>query len=630
MNSNKLIAVDLETTSLAIKFRKDWGEITAISFYDGEKGFALSPDKGLEFIKKLIENDYTLIFHNSSFDVAVLERFGVEVKKYHDTMIMSYAWVAVSPEREEATDEHSLLSLAPLVGESKMEKPNNWKVATEYLKKYAVQDAKITYKLFLHFRKRLKSDKQAWKHYIEIELPYSKIVRQLEQGSHVNLDSVREFKLRLEMEVHDLYCQITHITGYTFSFETKEFRYHAYVDPDNGSEMTSYREINGKKEYTHCALTPFNPNSDDHKAQVLQKIYKWKPAITTPTGKPKMSKDILGSLPYPLAKLFLLYSSKQTLLSNFLDKIEKQVSEYGILHGSFNQCKTRTGRLSSSSMDDNGRYYGVNLQNIPSKDEGADLRKMFIAPPGYKIICGDLEKIEIVVLAHYLETLVGDSYFSDMVRNGVEVHDINTENWIIKCSKEDYIEQYGEREWIKKRKACKNSVFCLIYGGGEAKLASTSGLPVKEAKALIEEIYSQTKIKEMKELVADIAVAQSGVIHDCLGRRLYVPELLSDDKSVYQAGFRKVNNYLIQGSAGSIFKELQLRLYFEAQDNGWQDMYRQTLAVHDESVYEVKDNLVDEFVSLANRIFYCEDLISLPVKATFHVADNWYDAKEGG
>ena len=84
--------------------------------------------------------------------------------------------------------------------------------------------------------------------------------------------------------------------------------------------------------------------------------------------------------------------------------------ETGRIHTSYNQTVTATGRLSSSNP---------NLQNIPVGGETYDIRSVFIAPPGLKLISADYSQVELRLLAHMSQ----DPELMRAFREGEDVHE---------------------------------------------------------------------------------------------------------------------------------------------------------------------------------------------------------------
>jgi DNA polymerase I-like protein with 3'-5' exonuclease and polymerase domains len=561
----------------------------------------------LEDIKLILESyaydGYTPVFHNSSFDVSVLECRNIRVPQYDDTMLMSYVW------QPGEMQFHSLGHLAPLVGERKMDKPD-WKnpVINEKFLSYNVQDSRITVKLARYFENLLKTDARAWHFYQNIELPYSVLVRSMQGGTYLDVERIREFEAREREIIAELDRQVFSIAGHEPGEHVKYkksflYTYHDDTPPCFSSCMQRMGKVTGE----HCELKLFNPNSDDQVVAKLQKLYGWKPAsFNEKSGKPKMDKHIKEHLSnqFPLLKLLTERDKHQTLHDTFLMGLLTR-QQNGMVHAQFIQTHTRTGRLSSRDP---------NLQNIPARTEGgAELRRMFIAPPGYRVVVGDVDRFELRILAAYLEMLTGDSYLADAARAGLDEHTINAEQWGV------------------PRQNAKNGIFTVVYGGGAQKLAGTLGVGLREAQAIIQAIRDTTKIFQLKEMIASYTRQNSGIFHDWMGRRLYVPEILSNDNEVRAAGTRRVGNYFIQGSQGSIFKKLQLEVAFEMGPiDGWL-----SLSIHDEAVYIIKDKHVDKFIEIANRVFNRNDILTykntyVPITAAFHAADNWYDAKAAG
>ena len=116
------------------------------------------------------------------------------------------------------------------------------------------------------------------------------------------------------------------------------------------------------------------------------------------TGKTKVAStavDVLEdlALTHELPKLILEWRALMKLKGTYIDALPQLVhSRTARVHTSFNQAVAATGRLSSSDP---------NLQNIPIRtDLGREIRRAFIAEPGFVLISADYSQIELRVLAH--------------------------------------------------------------------------------------------------------------------------------------------------------------------------------------------------------------------------------------
>src|SRR5690606_7046712 len=110
------------------------------------------------------------------------------------------------------------------------------------------------------------------------------------------------------------------------------------------------------------------------------------------------------------------YSSFTKLRGTFVESIlHKFLDENNRVHSTFNLGVARTDLLSSSDP---------NLQNVPSDDDddavrkGLHFRKMYIAPPGYTLLCPDYSQIELRVLA----AISKDEGMCNIYRTGGDIH----------------------------------------------------------------------------------------------------------------------------------------------------------------------------------------------------------------
>jgi len=210
------------------------------------------------------------------------------------------------------------------------------------------------------------------------------------------------------------------------------------------------------------------------------------------------------------------------------------------------------------------------------------------------------------------------------------------------------LHQTNANLWQCERRVAKTVIFCLVYGGGANKIAHITGISVKEAKQVIKRIYDTTPIQELKEKLISHARKKKGCFKDVLGRLLKAEGILYDRQSKeYARAERQCFNYLIQGSAASIFKMLQntARECFPAiwiqERNEYFDkpqdipVLRQLLQVHDECVYEVPDWAAEDSCKVLTNIFTNDTILStdkfrVPITCEFQFAQNWYAAKEKG
>ena len=627
-----LVFCDIETEGLDSTFDKSC-KITRIGIaWDDEEALSYdytNADERLlitQYLERCIEHNDTFIFHNAAFDVTTLRLNGFNIVNYHDTMCMSYC---LNPA---PLQHHSLGNLAQLAGGEKThfdfnitknvddENYDEWALD---LSEYNINDVEITRKVFDYLWAELEKDEVLMEYYLSIELPYiERIVDMLNNGVLMDLQTLSRMLIGLTADRASM-VQELEISGGILP--DKEVIYSKKVlFSTKPLQMVGYNRRGGVTTYDHCIVKPFNPNSGTQIEEVLTRQGFTDFPEYTSAGKPSFGREALQQIAHPLARKIMELKDLDSVLK-FVPPL-MEVNFDGRLRTHFKQFNTVTGRLSSASP---------NLQNMPAQkkagdvysyraDDAYNIRKCFIAPEGYQLVVGDLNRIELVVLAFYLEWVLGFSTMADAVRAGEDLHQSNANLW--GCD----------------RRVAKTVIFCLVYGGGANKIAHITGISVKEAKQVIARIYATTPIEELKDTLITHARKNKGYFKDILGRLLRAEGIVYDKNGKeYARASRQCFNYLIQGSAASIFKKLQN----DAAERYYDEMYkivdtiynlepaRQLLQVHDEVVYEVRDEFAADACKVLTSIYTNDTILSMdgitvPITCEFQFAQNWYDAKE--
>jgi DNA polymerase-1 len=334
MRTKPILACDTETRGLG-------GELLGLAFVDGVSAHVYSKDSLLEnkeYVQREFFDKHTTVFHNAKYDLLILRRAGFVITDYHDTALMANLLNPLAPC---SLDEVSKRYL----GDQKIDIGD--KSALEWTPdviEYCHKDTELTYELALKLLDELGRDAKLLRWYLDTELPFVEVIMEMERIGLVidrnrTIEAINEYEVKVEQALLDVRAIAPLVPG-------KEVIYKREDTPGFG-----YFAKHGVLTWNHCKLEEFNPASGDHITHVL-KSQGWVPEKMTPSGKPSVEADVLEELDYPVIKSILVYKDYQkaigTYLEAFLHHSQPLAGEYNVLYGSFNQCGTITGRLSSS------------------------------------------------------------------------------------------------------------------------------------------------------------------------------------------------------------------------------------------------------------------------------------------
>jgi DNA polymerase-1 len=593
MTKSKIFAFDTETTGLDVYSAELLG--ISVSFKEGEAYFIKTREQRedikdvqislfgakeikssktnpwLEQLKPIFEDDGIKKFgHNVKFDVAMLKHHGITVRGLcFDTMLASYL---LNP----GTRQHSLDSLAftelhfekitkeDLLGVKK-DKIDFTEAPLERLNLYACEDADITLRLKKKLESHLKEQKLE-KLLLEIELPLALVLLEMETyGIELDVGYLAKLSVKLHKRIEEL-----------------------------------EREIHAE------AGSRFNINSTQQLSVVLFEDLGINPLglTRTKTGISTAADELLKIRDeHVIVKLIEEYRELTKLTSTYIDALPQSVhQDTGRIHTSYSQTTAATGRLSSIDP---------NLQNIPVKGEwGKEVRKAFVAQKGYKLLALDYSQIELRLAAHFSQ----DKTLIKSFKDNLDIH----------TSTAAAINQVKLSEVTKDmRRAAKAVNFGVLYGQGPHGLAQTADISYGQAKQFIDQ-YFEVFPGIKKYVDEQIKFAQHyGFVETLFGRKRFLPEINSGVLPVRRAAERMAVNTPLQGTAADMIKVAMIEVDKYLRANYQPDEIKMLLQVHDELIFEVREDMVQKVAPEIKKIMEGVMKLKVPIIAEIKSGYNW-------
>jgi DNA polymerase-1 len=259
------------------------------------------------------------------------------------------------------------------------------------------------------------------------------------------------------------------------------------------------------------------------------------------------------------------------------------------------------------------------VQNIPNKTElGREIRKSFIAEKGYKIVTFDYSQIELRIAAF----LSGDKKMIEIFKTGQDVHTA------VVC---EVFKVKPEEVTKEMRSRAKVINFGVMYGMGVLALKQNLGTSKEEAQIFMDAYFDRfSGLAEYLERVKK-ETAQKGYTETYFGRRRYFPDIHSRLPFMKAAAERMAINAPIQGTEADIIKLAMIEIDKFLVRKNLKDETRLLLQVHDELVYEIKENIVEsvapEIQKIMEHVIDPKKTSGVVCEATASFGDNWAETK---
>ncbi|RMG99286.1 MAG: DNA polymerase I [Chloroflexi bacterium] len=518
------------------------------------------------------------VAHNAKYDYTVLAQAGLRVTPItFDTMIAE--WLTDPATKYKGLKDLVLYRLQiemtdieQLIGKGKNQK-SFAEVPIEEAAPYGAADADMTLRLVEPLQAEIKAKQQ--EKILALEMPLIPVLSEMERaGIGIDLDFFRQMSQDLAARLQALESRIYEIAGVEFNI--------------NSTQQLSdvlFKRLDLPREGLKKTKSGFYSTA----ASVLESL------------KPLDKTGIIDAL--------LEYRELTKLKSTYVDALPQMVNpKTGRIHTSFNQTGAVTGRIASNSP---------NLQNIPIRSEvGQQIRRGFVARPGWVFLAADYSQVELRILAHISQ----DEALLEAFRQDQDIH--RTTAAAVYNIPLDQV-TYNQRRFAKAVN------FGLIYGMGPYRLARDSELTLAEAENYIKEYFA--RFPGIQRYLEDTKrkVREQGYVETLLGRRRYFPVFQSgggrQNQQIIARAEREAVNHPIQGTAADIIKIAMLRLH-EALREGFRA--QMLLQVHDELLLEVPEDEVDVIRPLVVEIMSGAYELDVPLKVEASVGRNWLELKD--
>jgi len=342
---------------------------------------------------------------------------------------------------------------------------------------------------------------------------------------------------------------------------------------------------------------PFNLGSTKQLQHVLFEKMSLPIIKKTPKGAPSTSEDVLQelALEYPLPKKIMEYRGLTKLKNTYTDKLPKMINHRtGRVHTSYHQAVTATGRLSSTDP---------NLQNIPIRnEEGRRVRQAFVPREGNKF----------VAMAH----LSGDKGLLDAFAHGKDIH---------KATASEVFGVPLDEVTTEQRRSAKAINFGLIYGMSAFGLSKQLNIPRNEAQKYMDLYFERYPgVLEYMDSTRESA-KEKGYVETVFGRRLYLPDIKASNGARRKGAERAAINAPMQGTAADIIKMAMIKVDDWIRKNASDDV-TMMMQVHDELVFEIKEDKVETYVSTITALMESAATLNVPLVVEAGVGENWDEA----
>lgn len=573
----KLVCFDTETTGVDANI----AELVGLSFcFKKNVGYYVPTPENQADTQAIIDTfqpffkneNIAKVGHNIKYDLLILKWYHVEVKGIlHDSMVAHYLFEPDMRHKMDILAENYLgytpVPIEDLIGKKGKKQLTMRSVPIDKAAEYAAEDADITLQLHQEFQSTL-AKHELTNLYQTVEMPLVKVLTEMEyNGVRLDVDFLKEYSKELDKDILTLRDDIYRQSGTEFNIDSPKQLGEVLFD-------TMKIPYSGKKTKTGQYST---------NERTLSKLAETQPIVDT----------------------ILSYRELRKLKSTYVDALPLLVNpKTERIHTTYSQTIAATGRLSS---------HDPNLQNIPIRTpRGREIRKAFIPRDDEHILlAADYSQVELRLMAH----LSGDEAMIAAFKDGLDIHTATAAR-VYGVDLEDV-----DKEMRRKAKMVN---FGIIYGITAFGLAQRLGIKRGEASDIIKEYFKQYPKVEAYMTTTVEKAKELGYAETILGRRRYLKDIHSANRTVRQFAERNAINSPIQGAAADMIKVAMINVHKAMQAQGLKS--KMLLQVHDELVFDAHKSELEVLKTLVRDNMVNAMPVSVPIVVDMGTGANWLEA----
>ncbi|WP_294123087.1 DNA polymerase I [Sphingomonas sp.] len=529
----------------------------------------LAADLVLGKLKPLLEDPAVLkIAHNLKYDWAMLQKAGIDVAPYDDTLVMSFDLDAGRSnhgldELAQIHFDHECIAFKSVCGVGAKQISFD-KVPLDAATEYAAEDADICLRLWLRLKPRLAGEGST-RVYQMVDRPLVTTVGKMERrGIKVDRDYLAKLSGTFATEIVALEQRVYEAAGGPFTIGSPQ---------QLGAVLYDRMGLSGGRK----------GKSGQYSTDVNE--------------LERLAGDAVEA-----ARLVLDWRQLTKLKSTYTDALQAQINrDTKRVHTSYSLSGAQTGRLASTEP---------NLQNIPIRTEiGRQIRDAFVAEPGHMLMSADYSQIELRLAAHMADV----PQLKEAFAKGEDIHALTA------------MELFGTVDRDTRGKA-KTVNFAILYGISSWGLAGRLGVPREEGKAIIDRYF--TRFPGIRAYIDETLafVREHGFTRTLFGRKTHFPNIRAANPNFRAGAERAAINAPIQGTSADLIKRAMNRMDGALANAGLTDV-KMLLQVHDELVFEVPQGREEAAAAVVREVMAkaAEPALTLDVPLDVEVGwgPNW-------